>query len=147
MGGPWPGGGGGYGGHRREPQEDEAGRLGDLINPARQLQLVRRSAEDPEVDMTDDRQRRRIFYTDGRKLQKQKDSSLEEISARWEDNKLVTDEKGPHNGKLSRTFEVSSDGRQLLETVHVSDSKGNHPLTVQYVYDAVDEASLSTSMH
>jgi hypothetical protein len=148
--GPWPGGGpgGGGGSGRRYPQDsDEADRLGDLVNPARELMLVRRTPDDPEVDLTDDRQRRRIFYTDGRQLRKQQDTSYEEIAARWDDDKLVTDEKGPHNGQLSRTLEVSSDGKQLVETVHVTDKKGNHPITVQYVYDAVDPSSLSTSRY
>jgi hypothetical protein len=152
MGGPWPGGGGpmgggGYGGHRNPQSSEEADRLGDLVNPARELMLVRRDPNDPEVDLTDDRQRRRIFYTDGRALKKQQDSSYEEIAAHWDGDKLITDEKAPHNGKLSRTYEVSSDGKQLLETVHVTDSKGNHPMTVQYVYDAVDPSSLSTSRY
>ena len=78
-------------------------------------------------------------YTDGRKLQKSKGPDYEEIAAKWDGNKLVTDEVGAHKGKISRTFEVSSDGHQLIETVHVADSKGNHPVNVQYVYDAIDE--------
>lgn len=151
IGGPWPGGpmgGGGYGGHGGNPQgADESDRLGDLVNPPRELKLSQQLDTDPEVDMTDDRQHRRVFYTDGRKLEKQKDSGYQQISARWEGKKLITDEKGAHNGKLSRTFEVSPDGKQLIETMHITDSKGNHPVTVQYVYDAVDEASLSFTSH
>lgn len=142
IGGPWPGGG--YGG-RRPTQDDESDRLGDLVNPPRELKLSQHASDDPEVDMIDDREHRRLFFTDGRKVEKQKDSSYEQISAHWDDKKLVTDEKAAHGGKLSRTFEVSSDGRQLLETIHITDSKGNHPVTIQYVYDAVDEASLSFS--
>lgn len=54
--GPWPGGGSGGGG-RRYPQQDteEADRLGDLVNPARELMLTRRGPDEPEVDMTEDR--------------------------------------------------------------------------------------------
>lgn len=145
MGG--PGGGGGYGGRRSNPQDDESGRLGNMINPAHELQLIRHNDNDPEVEMIDDHERRHIFYTDGRKIEKQKDPSLEEISAHWEENKLVTDEKGPHSGKLSRTYELSSDGKQLLETIHVTDSKGNHPITVNYVYDAIQASDLSFPAH
>jgi hypothetical protein len=143
------GGGGPYGGHRTpsSSQDDENGRLGDLVNPVRELQVLRRNENDPEVEMIDDRERRHIFYTDGRKLEKQKDPGLEEVSAHWDGNRLVTDEKGPHSGKLSRTFEISSDGRQLLESVHVTDSKGNHPITVNYVYDAIEKSSLSFPAH
>jgi len=141
------GGGGPYGGSRRPPQDDEASRLGDLMNPVRELQVIRRNENDPEVEMIDDREHRHIFYTDGRKIEKQKDPSLEEVAARWDENRLVTDEKAPHNGKLSRTFEISSDGHQLLETVHVTDSKGKNPITINYVYDAVEASSLSFPAH
>jgi hypothetical protein len=150
MGGPWPGGGrmgGPYGGQRYPQSEDESDRLRDLVNPPRELKISQHYETDPEVDMADDREHRSVFYTDGRKIEKQKDSSSQQISAHWDEKKLVTDEKGAHNGKVSRTFEVSSDGKQLLESVHITDSKGNHPVSVQYVYDAVDEASLSFSSH
>jgi hypothetical protein len=141
------GGGGPYGGGRQQTQRDDSSRLGDLVNPARDLQVLQHNPDDPEVDMLDDREHRHIFYTDGRKIEKQKDPSLEEVSAHWDDKRLVTDEKGPHNGKLSRTFEISSDGHQLLETVHVTDSKGNNPITINYVYDAINSSSLSFPAH
>jgi hypothetical protein len=146
-GGPMGGGGPYGGGGHRTPQEEDSARLGDLVNPAFELQLLRHNAADPEVELIDDRQRRHIFYTDGRKIEKQKDPSLEEVSARWDGNRLITDEKGSHNSKISRTFEVSSDGKQLLETVRVTDSKGNHPVTINYVYDAVEASTLSFPAH
>src|SRR3974390_2435728 len=43
---------------------------------------------------------------------------------------------------MSRTFEVSPDGKQLWETVRITDNKGNHPVTVRYAYDAVDKAQM-----
>ena len=142
IGGPWPGGGGGYpGGGGRYPHDDSTDydQMGDIVNPPREIKFLQQQPDDPSVELTDDREHRRMFYTDGRKLQKTKGPDYEEIAARWEGSKLVTDEKGTHNGKISRTYEVSSDGKQLIETVHVSDSKGNHPVNVQYVYDAIDE--------
>jgi hypothetical protein len=146
-GGPMGGPGGPSGGHRNTTQDDETSRMGELVNPVRELQVIRHHEGDSEVEMIDDRERRHIFYTDGRKIEKQKDLSLEEISARWDGDRLVTDEKGPHNGKISRTFELSSDGRQLLETIRVTDSKGNHPMTVNYVYDAIDMRDLGFPPH
>ena len=143
MGGGWPGGpmgGPGYGG-QRPPQGggDESDRMGDIVNPPREIKLSQNFDKDPEVLMSDDREHRTAFFTDGRKLEKEKDPSYKEIAARWDGKKLVTDEKGAHGGKLSRTFELSSDGKQLIETVHLTDSKGNHPVNVQYVYDAADQ--------
>ena len=113
--------------------------MADFVNPPREMKMSQKFDNDPEVTMTDDREHRTSFYTDGRKIEKQKDPDIKEVSARWDDKKLVTDEKGSHNGKVTRTFELSSDGKQLVETIHVTDSKGNHPINVQYVYDAARE--------
>jgi hypothetical protein len=138
MGGGWPGmGGGGYGGPR--PSGDISDSMGDLVNPPREMKMSQKFENDPEVLMADDREHRTSFFTDGRKLEKDKDPDNKQVTARWDDKKLVTDEKGSHGGKVSRTFELSSDGKQLYENVHVTDSKGNHPVNVQYVYDAVDQ--------
>jgi len=145
RGGGWPGGpmgGPGSGGPRGGyPHDGDASdSMGDLVNPPREFMLSQKFDNDPEVFLKDDREHRIAFFTDGRKLQKGKDASYQEIAAHWDGNKLVTDEKGAHGGKISRTFELSSDGKQLIETVHLSDSKGNHPVNVQYAYDATDEA-------
>jgi len=134
--GPWPGSGGGY----PHPQGgDISDSMGDFVNPPREMKFSQKFEDDPEVLMSDDREHHTSFYTDGRKIEKQKDPDNKQVSARWEDKKLVTDEKGSHGGKVTRTFELSPDGRQLFETVHVTDSKGNHPVNVQYVYDAAEE--------
>lgn len=151
MGGGWPGGPGGpmgggpYGGGPNYPQggsSSDYDRLGDLVNPPREVRLSQKYDKDPEVVLADDREHKRAFFTDGRKVEKSKDPAYEEIAAHWDGNKLVTDEKASHGGKMSRTFEVSPDGKQLWETVHITDNKGNHPVTVRYVYDAVDRATL-----
>lgn len=143
----WPGGpmgGPGYGG-QPYPQGggDQADRLGEIVNPPREMRLSQNYDKDPEVLLSDDRQHRTAFFTDGRKLEKEKDPSYKEVAAHWDGNNLVTDEKGAHGGKLSRTFELSPDGKQLIENIRVSDSKGNHAVTVRYVYDATDESGNS----
>jgi hypothetical protein len=135
----WPGGGGGgYGGHRGSQGEsdEERAKMQDVFRPPNKVTLTQRWEKDPEVDLTDDRDRKRAFFTDGRKLQKSKDASYEEIAAHWEDHKLVTEEKRPHGGKMSRTYELSPDGTQLWETVRMT--SWNNPTTIRYVYDAVD---------
>jgi hypothetical protein len=139
----WPGGpmgGPGYGG-QRYPQGggDQSDHLGDIVNPPHEMKLSQNYDKDPEILLSDDRQHRTAFFTDGRKLEKEKDPSYKEVAARWDGSNLVTDEKGAHGGKLSRTFELSSDGKQLIENIRVSDSKGNHAVLVRYVYDATDE--------
>jgi hypothetical protein len=95
--------------------------------------------KDAEVDSTDDRANKLVFYTDGRKIQKSKDNSLKQISAHWNGGQLVTDEKGPQGRKMSRTIELSSDGRQFYETWHIENGRSGSPLVIRYVYDAALE--------
>jgi len=101
------------------------------------MTLTQRLEKDPEIDLADDRDHRQAFFTDGRKLAKTQDSSYEQIAARWDGNKLVTDEKGPHGGKMTRTFELSPDGRQLWETIQITSGKHEEKsTTIRYVFDA-----------
>ena len=93
-----------------------------------------------EVDLVDDRDRKRAFMTDGRKLQKSKDANYQEIAAKFDGKRLVTEEKSPRGDKMSRTFELSEDGRQLYQTLHMTTGRNNTPLVVRYVYDLPAQA-------
>jgi hypothetical protein len=129
----YPGGHGGYGGRRGGGENDEERRkMHELLTPPRSIRLSMTGAE---VDLVDDRDRKRAFMTDGRKLQKSKEENYQEIAAKFDGNRLVTDEKNPRGGKMNRTFELSSDGRQLYETLHMTSGRSNSPLVIRYVYD------------
>jgi hypothetical protein len=91
------------------------------------------------VDSLNDRANKWVFYTDGRKIQKSKENSLQEISAHWNGSQLVTDEKGPRGRKMSRTLELSSDGRQFYETWHIENGRSGSVIIIRYVYDAATE--------
>jgi len=134
MGGGYPGGGhGGYGGRRGGGASDEERqKMRDLFTPARAITFSMTGAE---VDLVDDRDRKQAFMTDGRKLQKSKDENYQEIAAKFDGNRLATDEKDPRGNKMSRTFELSYDGRQLYETLHMTSGRSNAPLVIRYVYD------------
>jgi len=134
MGGSWPGGGGGgYGGRRGGGESDEQReKMRELMTPAKKVTFSMTGAE---VDLVDDRDRKRAFMTDGRKLQKSKDPNYQEIAAKFDGNRLVTEEKSPRGDKMSRMFELSEDGRQLYETLHMTTGRNNTPLVVRYVYD------------
>ena len=130
---------GGHGGNRGGQSDVDRERMQSAIAPANSLTLAQKSAKDPEVDLIDDQNRKRALFTDGRKLQKpdSKDDSYQEIAAHWDGSRVVTDEKSPHGGKMSRTFELSYDGTQLFETLRLTTGRSNTPLDVRYVYDAV----------
>jgi hypothetical protein len=134
TGGSWPGGGGGgYGGRRGGGESDEQReKTRELFAPPKTIRLSMTGAE---VDLVDDHDRKYAFMTDGRKLQKSKDANYQEIAAKFEGTRLVSDEKDPRGNKMSRTFELSSDGRQLYETLHVTSGRSNTPHVVRYVYD------------
>jgi hypothetical protein len=145
IGGTWPfpggGGGGPYGGRRGgagggEGDEDRK-QMQELFNPADSLAIVRK---DVEVDLTDDQNRKRVFYTDGRKLQKSKDEKYQELAARWEGDRLVAGQNGSRGGKITRSFEVAPEGQQLYETVRVDNRRSGSPVVIRYVYDVIREA-------
>jgi hypothetical protein len=133
----YPGGGMGGGGRRMGEQgmsDDERQKMQELMNPANRL-TVADMTNSGEVDLTDDQQRKLVLVTDGRKLQKSKDANNQEVAAHWSGKQIATDEKGPH-GKMSRTYELSYDGTQLYETLHMSMGRNGSTLLVRYVYDA-----------
>ncbi len=138
-GGGWPGGGGGggpYGGRRGgmggEESDEERQKMRELLSPPANITFSMTGAE---VDLKDDHDRKRAFMTDGRKLQKSKDDNYQEIAAKWDGNRLVTDEKSPRGGKMSRTFELSPDGRQLYETLNLKMGRNNTETSFRFVYD------------
>jgi len=133
------GGHGGYGGNRGGESDEERQRTMAAVAPANSLMLAQKNAKDPEVDLTEDQNRKLMLFTDGRKIQKpdSKDDRNQEIAAHWDGSRLVTDEKSPHGGKMSRTFELSYDGAQLIETLRLTMGRSNTPLDIRYVYDPV----------
>jgi len=145
MGGGYPGGG--YGGRRMGSQgesDEERQKMQELFRPSQGLTLAE-AKKDAEVDLFDDQERKRAFFTDGRKLQKSKDLNYQEIAAHWEGSRLVTEEKNPRGGKMSRTYELSYDGTQLYETLHMTVGRNNTPLVIRYAYDQAAGSGASAS--
>jgi hypothetical protein len=154
-GGSWPGsgwpGGGGYGGNRgnRPPQGDpgtsEKEKMQELVDPTIRLNVEQKEPKAPEIVFTGDQSRKIILYTDGRTLDKAKDKKEqqqgpEELLARWDGNKLVTEEQVGKKGSMTRSYELSPDGLQLFEDVHLNLGKKNTDVTIHYVYDAMNPA-------
>jgi hypothetical protein len=144
VGGNWPfpgGGGRGPNGGRRggnggEQGDEDRRQMQELFNPAESLAIAQKDAE---VDLTDDQNRKHVFYTDGRKLQKSKDDKYQELAARWDASRLVSEENGSR-GKVTRSFELAPEGQQLYETVRLDNRRSGSPVVIRYVYDVVREA-------
>jgi len=56
-------------------------------------------------------------------------------SAEWQGDALVIVSPGRNGGKISRTFESSSDGSQLYMTTRMEGGRLNQPVTFRLVYD------------
>lgn len=137
---PGPGGGNGpYGGSGRGMgggDSETAQKIFELVRPDASQSI---SLSDTEVASLNDRGDKLVFFTDSRKIQKSKNESVQQIPAHWDGPKLVTDEKGPQNRKMSRTIELSPDGKQVYETWHIENGRSGNSITIRYVYDAANE--------
>jgi hypothetical protein len=102
-----------------------------LVNPSESLAI---DLKNPEVDMTDDQLQKIVLFTDGRQLPKSTPKDEQDVAAHWSGSQLVSDEKSPLGGKMSRTFALSEDGRQMYETLHIDNGKKT-AIVIRYVYD------------
>ena len=142
-GSPYPGNGGGNGpsgrrGGMGDPTNyEDRQQLQDLIEPATSLSFVQK---ENEVDVTDDQGRKRIYLTDSRHPQKSKDANYQESAAHWEGARLVAEEKGLHGGRITRTYELTPDGKQLNENVRL-DNSHTGLITVRYVFDVTSSST------
>jgi hypothetical protein len=142
IGGGYPGGRGphgGYGGSQRGSSDEDRQKMQELFTPAESLIIAQQKDKDVEVRVTDDQNRQRVFYTDGRKVQKSKDDKYQEISAQWHENRLVSEEKSPRGGKMERSFEVAPGGEKLYVTLNVGGDRSSSSVYIHYVYDIVHE--------
>ncbi len=127
------GGGPGQGRGPGAGSEDQRARLRNLVEAPDQLKVLQKG---PEIDMTDTESHVRSLFTDGRKVEKpKKDSSQTQVKARWERETLITEEKGPNGEKISHSYEITGEGKQLADTLTLESKKLNTPIIVRSVYD------------
>ena len=133
LGGGWPGGG--MGGRRAGGESDsDRQKMQLFLQPAQQLSIAQK---DPEVDVTDDDDRKLVLYTDNRKIEKSKDASRQELDAKWEEYRLTAEGKDPLGNKYQRSFEVLEGNRQLRETLYLKIGRNQTEVSIRYVYDLV----------
>jgi hypothetical protein len=159
RGGGYPGGGGGYpgggGGMGRGGMGGMGGMgggmgrgRGAMGNPGGGVssQEWGRLAENPKflrIDqrsdqfvVIDDSDRAQTFYPDGKK-HNDKDADGNKIStkASWEGGAFIAETKLPHSEKLTQTFRMSEDGKQLHVITRFEASSGNVSVSIRRVYD------------
>jgi hypothetical protein len=130
-----PGGAGPLGGPLPIGEDAKAHqKMLDLLRPSTLLTV---EVKEGVFDFTDENNRKRAFFTDGRKLQKSKDDTYKEIAALWSVGRLSFDEKGPRGEKITVTFQLERNARQLIEKTEVDSSKIYSPVVIRYIYDVV----------
>jgi hypothetical protein len=112
--------------------DDERKEMQELMRPSETLDFKQDGAA---IVMTDDLERHRTFYTDGRKVKKSKDENNQEFDATWQEYRLVADFKGPDGNKIERSFEVLEGNQQLRETIHFTVGRNQREVYLRHVYD------------
>ena len=139
MGGPGGSGGMGRGGMGRGPgsvAQSEGINGEDLEALAADSKALTIDQNDKQISIADDADHTENLYPDGKK-HKGDDSSGPKtgIKTHWNGSRLVSESKLGHSGKLTETYELSPDGKQLYYTSELDSSHLASPLIIRRVYD------------
>ncbi len=74
-------------------------------------------------------------HTDGRSVESQVGQGTSTLKARWKGERLVIDRTMGRGTKMTQSFELSEDGRQLYMKITIEMSRGG-PVYFKRVYDA-----------
>jgi len=128
-------GGMGRGGGQPQMNPDEMARMRDamrtITNPPDHL-VVTQTESILVLTGADGRTIR--LSPDGKKI-KDENTSVER-KTRWDGGKLVSEINGLGPGKMTQTFSVDPDSRQLRVVVAMDGGKSGQPRTITQVYDA-----------
>jgi hypothetical protein len=103
---------------------------------AQNPKFLRIDQQSKQVVVTDDSDRAQTFYLDGKKHD-EKDANGKKISTKteWQGDTLVAETKLSHSTKLTQSFRVSDDGKQLYVVSRLEDPSLQAPVSVRRVYD------------
>jgi hypothetical protein len=135
----FPGGRGGMGGGRRGGSGAGQGTglsSRDLEQMEQTPKILNITQDEKQVTITDDSGNTTNLYPDGKK-HKETDSSGQStsIKAHWDGNRLIAESK-LKSGKLTETYVLSHDGKQLDVTSELDNSQLSAPLVIRRVYDS-----------
>jgi hypothetical protein len=133
MGRGGPGGGLGRGGRGGDPQEMARMRdaMRDLLEPADRLTIVETESM---VIVTSSDGRTTRLSPDGKKIKDENTNA--ERRTRWDAGKLVSEISGLGRGKITQTFSVDQDTRQMRIVVLLEGGREAQPRTITHVNDA-----------
>ena len=131
------GGGMGRGGGSGAPAQnpDDIARMRDamrdVVNPSDHLIITQ---TDSMVVLTGADGRTTRLSPDGKKI-KDENTKIER-KTKWDGGKLVSEINGLGPGKMTQTFALDPEGKQLRMTVVMEGGRSGQPRTVTQVYDA-----------
>jgi hypothetical protein len=108
--------------------------------------FLRIDQQSNQVVVTDASDRAQTFYPDGKKHD-DKDVNGKKVSTKteWKGDMLVAETKISHYSKLSQSFRLSDDGKQLYVTSQLENSALQAPVSVRRVYDLLDSTTQQAS--
>jgi hypothetical protein len=123
----------GRGGRGSDPQDMARMRdaMRDLLEPADRLTIVETESM---VIVTSSDGRTTRLSPDGKKI-KDENTNVERRT-RWDAGKLVSEVGGLGPGRITQTFGVDPDARQLRIVTVIEGGRESQPRTVTHVYDA-----------
>jgi hypothetical protein len=126
------GGGGGRGAGATNPEDAARMRdaMRDITNPSDHL-IITQTESMVVLTAADGRTTR--LSPDGKKV-KDENTKIER-KTKWDGGKLVTEINGLGRGKMTQTFAVDPEGKQLRLTVVMEGGSSGQPRTVTQVYD------------
>ncbi len=140
----WPVGGGGTG--RRGGTGNHGGSVSSedwdrLAETPKSLHIDQRS---DQVVVIDDSDRAQTFYPDGKKREDQ-DASGKKVSTKseWQGDVLVAETDLSHSTKLTQTFRVSEDGKQLYVVSRLQAPSLQGPVSIRRVFDLMKATASS----
>jgi hypothetical protein len=136
MGGP----GGGMGRGRQGMGNHETVSSEDWDRVASNPKYLRIDQRSDQVVVTDDSDHAQTFYPDGKKHD-DKDADGKKVSTKtsWEGSVLVAETKLPHGEKLTETFRMSDDSKQLYVISRFEAPGLAGPVSIRRVYDLAKE--------
>jgi hypothetical protein len=119
----------------RDDMEIVRTRMEEGVRSADVLEIIQTNSEITVNETGDDRSvHTRTFYTDARKSEQDTEQEKIETQARWQGNKLIVVTK-EHAGRITRTFELKSRGRELYVTLKIENERMPQAISIRSVYD------------
>jgi hypothetical protein len=89
-----------------------------------------------QVVVTDESDHAQTFYPDGKKHdEKDVNGNKTTTKTEWQGDILVAETKLDHSTKLTESFRLSDDGKQLYVTSRLENSSLQAPVSIRRVYD------------